>query len=322
MKRDLGFVKELSEIKKLNKEDVLDVELELTGTCNLDCPLCTRSNKSAKHLLTYNERSYEEITKQLDEYPNIESCCLAGIISEPTMHRDFIRIVEYLVGRDIKIELYSNTSIHTPQYWAKLAKVFKPHDKIFFTVCGSTQELHEKYRIGSSLEKVLRNHQAFKEACPYDIDYIQHIRFEYNAEDFESPEMQEIISRFSHTDNIDTCAYNERFGLIEGDENDIKLIKSLARNYALISKNGKQRFEDHNEGKKKCYMRCKSLETRSVAFDQYGNTFPCFLYRMYNTDEKFDLNYEKINNFEYDFCYECEELTTFLLENSGLERMV
>ena len=34
---------------------------------------------------------------------------------------------------------------------------FLDNDKIFFTVCGSTQELHEKYRVGSQLYDVFEN---------------------------------------------------------------------------------------------------------------------------------------------------------------------
>lgn len=321
MSRNLSYVKDLNKIKRLEKEDILEIELELTGTCNLDCPLCTRSYKNAQHLLSYNEREPEEIIAQLDEYPNIQMCCLAGIISEPTIYRKFFTIIEYLVSRNIQIELYSNASIHTPAWWAKLANMLKPHDKVFFTVCGSTQELHEKYRVGSSLEKILRNHKAFKEACPHDIDYIQHICFDYNKEDFESEEMKEIISRFSHEANIDSLPYNERFGMIEGEDNDIKMVGDLARSYTLIASSAKKRFEENKVKPGKCQMTCKSLEQRFIAFDQYGNIFPCFLYRIYNPNEKFDLNYEKINNFTYDFCYECEAITTHLLEKMGLERM-
>lgn len=308
-------------VHQLKKEDVLEIELDLTGTCNLDCPLCTRNYINAKHLLKYNERSVEEIIKQLDEYPNIKNCCMAGIISEPTLYKRFFELIKYLVGREIELEIYSNASVHTTDWWAQLAKLVSPRDKVFFTVCGSTQELHEKYRVGSSLKKVLENHKAFKEACPYPVDYVQHIRFDYNREDFESPAMKEIMSRFSNDASIDSLPYNERFGFIPDEANRIKMTADLARHYKLISDSARKRYLQNKTGEISCKMRCKSLETKFIAIDQFGEIYPCFLYRIYNTNEKFDLNYEKINNFTYDFCYECESMTTFLLEKYSLERM-
>lgn len=311
----------MSMVNQLKKEDVLEIELDLTGTCNLDCPLCTRNYINAKHLLKYNERSVEEIIKQLDEYPNIKNCCMAGIISEPTLYKRFFELISYLVKREIELEIYSNASVHGPEWWGKLAKLLSPRDKVFFTVCGSTQELHEKYRVGSSLKKVLENHAAFKAACPYPIDYVQHIRFDYNREDFDSPAMQEIMSRFSKDASIDSLPYNERFGFIPDEANRIKMTADLARHYKLISDSARKRYLQNKSGEISCKMRCKSLETKFIAIDQFGETYPCFLYRIYNTDEKFNLNYEKINKFTYDFCYECESMTTFLLEKYSLERM-
>jgi organic radical activating enzyme len=310
-----------NKLQSLKKEDILEIELDLTGTCNLDCPLCTRNYINAKHLIKYNERPLLEIIAQLEEYPNIQNCCMAGIISEPTLYKEFFGLIKYLVGRKIELEIYSNASIHNEAWWAELASLVSPRDKVFFTVCGSTQELHQKYRVNSSLAKILANHKAFKAACPYNVDYIQHIRFEYNAEDFESPAMKEIMSRFSHDASIDSLPYNERFGFIKDEENKIKLIADLARHYKVISDIAKKRYVENKKGTISCQMRCKSLETRFIAIDQFGEIFPCFLYRIYNTEEKFTLNYEKINKFTYDFCYECEATTTGLLEKNNLERM-
>lgn len=306
---------------QLEKSEIHQIELELTGTCNLRCPLCTRSYKNAQHLLKYNERPLSEIIAQLDEYPNIKNCCMAGIISEPTLYKDFFRLIQYLVGRGIELEIYSNASLHSKEWWAKLATLLTPQDRVFFTICGSTQELHEKYRVGSSLNKILENHQAFKEACPHPIDCIQYIRFDYNDDDYDSPASLEIRSRFSRECNIDTLPYNERFGFITDESNRIKMTADLARAYQLISTFGRNRYEQNKIGAIKCTMNCKSFESRFIAIDQFGTITPCFLYRIYNTDEKFNLDYEKIHGFKYNFCYECESKTNHLLEQSKLQRM-
>ena len=45
-------------------------------------------------------------------------------------------------------------------------------DKVFFTICGSTQELHSRYRVGSDLQQVLNNAAAFKRDNKYTNDWI------------------------------------------------------------------------------------------------------------------------------------------------------
>ena len=53
----------------MKKSEVEEMEMDLTGVCNLSCPLCTRNYQHANHLVEKNVRSIEEIIKQLDEKP-------------------------------------------------------------------------------------------------------------------------------------------------------------------------------------------------------------------------------------------------------------
>ena len=43
------------------KNKIQEIELELTGTCNLECPLCTRNYLHAKHQKIKNIRNTNEI---------------------------------------------------------------------------------------------------------------------------------------------------------------------------------------------------------------------------------------------------------------------
>jgi len=301
--------------KGLAKDEILEVELELTGLCNLHCPLCTRSYENGKHLAVYHTRPVEEWIAQLDEYPNLKNVCLAGVVSEPTLYKEFVPLVKYLVGRKLEIELYANGNTHNEQWWEELGHIFAPTDRIYFTICGSTQELHAKYRVNSKLQQVLDHAAAFRKAGKCN-DYVQHIRFKYNQEDLESPEMQAIISQFSNKFLIDSLPYQERFNIIK-KPTDIIMIDELRPKYKTIRDNALRR---HKDGVK-CNMRCKSFETKFISIDNYGNIHPCFLYRMYKKEPFDHTDYDKIHEFENDFCYECESLTTSMLERNGLERM-
>ena len=90
----------------LNTE-IHEIELELTGTCNLDCPLCSRNNPAAQHLLVKNHRPVEEIIKTIETYPNLKRICIAGIISEPTLYKDFKRLIQYIGIRDLEGKFFA-----------------------------------------------------------------------------------------------------------------------------------------------------------------------------------------------------------------------
>ena len=135
----------------LNKIDIEEIEMDLTGICNLACPLCTRNYVHAKPMLVKNIRPLLEITNQLDTFINLKRFACAGTISEPTLYPDFIEFVKYLNSRSITYEIFSNGNTHDEKWWEELGKIINGKSRVIFTVCGSTQELHEKYRVGSSL---------------------------------------------------------------------------------------------------------------------------------------------------------------------------
>ena len=297
----------------LKETEIKGLELDLTGTCNLSCPLCMRSYSGAQHLVKKNVLPVSEWIEIIDRFPNIEQVVLAGIISEPTMYANLFCLLEHLVKRNISIELNTNGNTHKPDWWEELGNILTSKDRVMFTVCGSTQELHEKYRVGSNLQQILDHATAYRKNGKNN-DCIQHISFDYNTDDLKTSEMQKIINQFSHKRLISSLPYQERFDILDQDT-DIKMINELSSKYNRIKKVSKLK-----KGKK-CSMRCKSLDTKFLAIDNFGRITPCFLHRMH-TDDNFDYNdYSKILKFDYDFCYECESMTALLIESNGMERM-
>ena len=300
---------------KLSKSDIIDCEVELTGYCNLKCQLCMRQYKDAQSILGVNIRPVSDWINQLNQYPNLKSICIAGIISEPTLYPELFQFIKYLKSRNITIELYTNANTHTPQWWKELNDNYLTEcDKVIFTICGSTQELHEKYRVGSSLQQILDNAAAFRDLTKKN-DWIQHIKFQYNIDDFNQ-NMGPIIDQFSNKILIHSSAYNERFNIIDRSTG-LTMVRHLSTIYDRIANIANQKKV--NLGL--TAIDCKSFETKFISFDQYGRQFPCFLYRLYSPDT-FNLDYTDILKYKYDFCYECEHQMHNRLNQCGLERMV
>jgi MoaA/NifB/PqqE/SkfB family radical SAM enzyme len=301
--------------KGLSVDQIREVELELTGTCNLDCPLCTRSYENGKHLNVKNIRPLQEWINQLDTFPNLQYVCVSGSVSEPTMYKEFLPLMRYLVSRNCEIEVYTNANTHNESWWTELGTILRPTDKIWFTVCGSTQELHEKYRVGSSLEEVLKHARAYR-ASGAKNDWLQLIKFEYNKDDLESKAMDKIKAEFNTVYYCQSAPYQERFNIIKGPT-DIKMPKEIGKKYNVIRNASLKRYDDGV----KCEMKCKSFELRFLSIDNFGNIHPCFLYRMYKGTPFDHTDYTEIHEFKNRFCYECESLTKSMLERNGMERM-
>lgn len=136
----------------VKRKDIREIELELTGMCNLGCYICSRNFLHSIHTKKVNIRKLDEIIRQLDTFTGLKTFFIAGISSEPTLYPEFFGFLEYLNRRDITYEIYSNGNTHDRHWWETLGGIVPEKCKMVFTVCGSTQELHEKYRVGSNLE--------------------------------------------------------------------------------------------------------------------------------------------------------------------------
>ena len=122
----------------LNRNEIEEIEIDLTGTCNLRCPICTRNFVHAKDMATKNIRPLDEIAKQLDTFSGLKRFFIAGAVSEPTLYPQFFEFIEYLNERKITYELFTNGSTHDKLWWKKLGSLVPSSCMTCFTVCGST----------------------------------------------------------------------------------------------------------------------------------------------------------------------------------------
>lgn len=54
--------------------------------------------------------------------PSLKKLSIAGDASEPTLHPELFRLLDYAKNRkDLFVELYTNASAHSEQYWKDLA---------------------------------------------------------------------------------------------------------------------------------------------------------------------------------------------------------
>ncbi|MFA7127779.1 MAG: radical SAM protein [Sphaerochaeta sp.] len=305
---------------QLSNNDIHEIELELTGTCDLSCPLCTRNYLHANHQKVKNVRSLEIIVDQLKLFKNLKHLNLAGTVSEPTLYPQFIELISWIVSYfpDISIDLYSNASKLNKDLWTTIGELFtNPNQRVIFTVCGTTQDLHEKYRVGSKLENVLENAQYFKNSNSSKSDWIQYIIFEYNLEDSRSSQAKDLINTFNNFTIIGSEGvrykneYNKSFDqYIRPVDTRDKLIKN-------IFKQGEQLINN----KQNACISCKSFNQKRIYIDQFGKCYACYNLAEFEPQAYFkdDLDFSDIKNFKYNDCFKCDSKIQYYVDKMGLD---
>lgn len=90
--------------------------------------------------------------------------------------------------------------------------------------------MHERYRIGTRLEKILNSARTLRKNGKMN-DYAQCIRFNYNSDDLDSEKFRDMANEFSHvymTETFypkDVSTYKRKFNLVDFVPNRHKISK-------------------------------------------------------------------------------------------------
>lgn len=302
----------------LSMPKVIDLELELTTMCNADCALCYRNYAVFKEHYPVNKvRPLPEVIEQLETFPDLEWIRLVGTISEPTLYKDFFGLVKYLKSRSINIEICTNGDTHKAKWWTELAALMDHNDRVYFSICGSTQELHEIYRTNTKLVNILENARAFR--TEHKNDYAQCIRFDYNSNDFDSEQFKNMVSQFSHVYWTETFLQKEPENYVNRANLD-KLMPNPHKinDYMHMDKFARAKFNAPVKGK----AYCMSWENQSQQVDIDGKVYPCYLFLEASKGEAWDGDYHKILNMQYEVCKYCDRAVIELCDKKDLRYII
>jgi radical SAM protein with 4Fe4S-binding SPASM domain len=138
----------------------LHLDIEATCLCNLHCPFCATSYEpiGGKGFM-----SFDTFKKIIDEGAEYGLCAIklnSGGRGEPLLNKSLPEMVAYAKKREI-MDVYFNTNaaLLTRDIGARLIQAGL--DRISISFEGIEAEVYEKYRVGASFEKVLRNIREF-----------------------------------------------------------------------------------------------------------------------------------------------------------------
>jgi len=287
---------------KVDKSFYEKFEIDLSSLCNLECPLCVRNYTHAQNLMK-PYRPLKEITDQLDTFPNLKYSNIAGMLSEPSMYKDFIPFIEYLNKRNIQKEIHVNGDLHNDSYWEDFVNILQPEDIVYLTICGSTQEIHEKYRVNSSLKRVIEVAEILKEKV-----IIQIIIFEYNKDDISN--IEEMFQDYNTM-----IIVSESFKLfdveyIDNPQDDISVphnIRSAVESLYRMKYN------------KKGTISCSYMNNKMITISSDGTEWACHIQAENNIP--FDYDYSDILEYSHLSCVGCEKQVFTILDKLKIDKV-
>lgn len=136
----------------------LDLDIEVTSRCNLDCPMCWRTDRLQKDLFGPVEDMdlglYRKIVDEAGEggVAAIKLC----LLGEPLMHPDIVEIVRYAKESGVIDVIFNTNGVLLTEKMAR-DLLEAGIDGIFISFDSDERESYEKIRVGASFEEVVNN---------------------------------------------------------------------------------------------------------------------------------------------------------------------
>ena len=145
------------------------VLIEPVSACNLRCPFCFQSDKSFTKKPFMGVMDYDFFKKIIDQADELETGAITiASRGEPTMHKKFIQMLEYVNKKEniFEIKINTNGTFLTDEM---CHAIFKNNlTNIVISSDHYIKEDYERLRLGSNFEKVVKN-----------VDMLFNIRNEY-----------------------------------------------------------------------------------------------------------------------------------------------
>ena len=188
------------------------VDVNITNLCNARCPQCQRTDRnglgivSALPLTTWSLNDFKKkFNVKCLEYISEVSFC--GTWGDPLMAKDIEPIVHYIIDNSkANVMITTNGSIRTDKFYWDLGIYCGRRLSMVIDVDGIDEQMHQKYRRGTSLKKSLEALQSLSQTKAIPLS--QSIIFKHN-EDYKD-QMKELA--LLHGSHFHQHVYSEREG--------------------------------------------------------------------------------------------------------------
>lgn len=136
------------------------VSVEPTSFCNLRCPECPTGLRALHRPSGFIDMdTYRRIIDELARHAIFLTLYFQG---EPYLHPQFEELVEYAVGRGLYVTTSTNGHYLTEERAVRTVR--SGLHRLIVSIDGITQETYSAYRVGGSLERVIKGVRRLRQA--------------------------------------------------------------------------------------------------------------------------------------------------------------
>jgi len=157
------------------------LHIELTNKCTLKCSLCSRTSfiKQFPAKWRNKEIDLDQLINFLDLDLTGKSINLCGNYGDPIYYTQLIELVKILKGRGANLNIATNGSYRSADWWKELADNLTTEDSVTFAIDG-TPDNFTKYRVNAEWESMLLGINAIAKSSARLV--WQYILFSYNVD--------------------------------------------------------------------------------------------------------------------------------------------
>jgi len=136
-------------------------DIAITNLCNARCPQCQRTDPNGLGTISNLPLTSWSLKDFKNYFPinslnDIKEYSFCGTWGDPLMAKDIDKICYYIIDNsNANIIITTNGSIRQQDFYIKLGKYCGKRLSMVIDVDGINEEMHQKYRRGTSLKKSL-----------------------------------------------------------------------------------------------------------------------------------------------------------------------
>jgi len=143
----------------ITPETIEELHVETTNKCNAACPMCDRNihgglDRPGRGL---SEWTLEDIDSVFTGLPNLKFVYFCGTHGEPLSSKYIFEAIQAAKNVGAKIEMFTNGSLKTVDWWNRLVSILDKNDRITFGVDGI--ETNHLYRQNTNIDRILERMQ-------------------------------------------------------------------------------------------------------------------------------------------------------------------
>lgn len=241
----------------------LTLDMELTTYCNARCPQCSRTdhnnNVQKMSWLKLQQVTLEQFKTWFkpEDFYGIGNIHFSGTYGDPGMCKDLVKIVEYIIDNGpTTISINTNGGMRSTDDWFDIGAIGQKRMRLIFDIDGIDNEMHQIYRRGVDLDKVLENMEAAS-MTPAKIDVLT-VLFKHNQDYLEEIEALGRAHGATGFDSVEGNNFKDgpRYRFLDEDGNE-QFLEQVTR-------------EDREQGLERMDRRVRDHRHHNI-IDEYKN---------------------------------------------------